>query len=251
MFFKRFKKTPKETHKKEKTAEEKAAEARANAHRLEQQWPIIKEEWREMNSHVSISTTSGTWDALELLSRKHDSEFVDPQEVHAESVKQLFTRTGNRYLPVFLEIMKDRSYDWLTRVYALEAASMTKNEHVRNAFREMADDERTLPQFAKYLASAFYRQEDREYLEKICSRTDIIQEKDIASVKFPLEALSRKVDRGWCTYLDEHGVCVKKADICGCGPVAYAGGSISSNVVKVPPSYNYRTCPTYTSPSPY
>jgi len=214
----------------------------------ERYWDEIKEKWREMKSGVTISTTSGAWDVLELLARKHDQEFFDPQEVHHEAIKQLFMQKRSMFLPVFIEVMEDESYDWLTRVSALLSASMTRHERVKSALRELVDEEETLKRYVRELASAFYRQGDFEYLEKISSKDHIEGSKQ---AKWLLKALSWKVDKEWCPYLDEHGVCLKKATVNSCdrilGALSYPSQrQESDNVVRVPTNINWNMCPEIT-----
>jgi len=224
-----------------------------------------------MKSGILVRTgTSKKRDALALLAKRYDHEFVarefldhhiDPahaktimlmtlDEVYTPAILELFKFTGNKYLPVFIEIMKDNSYGWGTRVSALSAVCVTRNNYVRNVLRELADDEEALAHFAAQLADAFYRQGDIEYIEKISSRADSIKKEDLEHVEWLLDKLSRKIDIKWCYYLDEHGVCMKHSYPSEC----YAYSSVRFHVIDEPADYDYRTCPAYigtSSPYPF
>lgn len=230
----------------------------------------IKENWKEMKSGVSLKKYYGEWDALEILSRKHDQNLIDPPEIHSESVTKLFQLTGNMYLSVFTEVMKDAAFDWQTRVYALLAASMTKTEYVRNAVRELISNVGpNLVSTAKFLASALYRQNDIEYLKRINEILSAVylqtkELKDRASsfvsltsggaaiyARWLLLALSRKIDVEWCPYLDEHGVCMQSPYVQVCILVDTGAPYIASPTLhRVPESntYDYEECTWYTSP---
>lgn len=189
-------------------------------------------------------------DALTILSTGHRSGEPD-----SKLVEKLFKLTGNKYLSVFIDVMKNTSFDWQTRVYALLAASMTRNEYVQNAIRELTDSfGPELPISAKYLTSALYRQNDVEYLKKInkilsaayLQTKDLMLGQALIYIKWAIGALSRKIDVEWCPYLDTHGVCIQKPYVRACIWVDGAEFPHSDNptLYRIPKSdtYNYEEC---------